>query len=571
MNPMLKKRIAELSQHQAISFVAGIRRGFEKESLRMDKQGMIALTPHPRELGSSLMHPSITTDFSESLLEFVTPPRSSIELLFKDLFELHHYTYQVLTDESLWALSMPCKLPDEKQIPIAYYGTSNIGKIKYIYRKGLGLRYGLAMQTISGVHFNFSFSDSFWQAYHNFIFHMNPNAPGRDWPINQFISEQYLAILRNGMRLGWLIPFLFGASPAVCSTFVKDREFDFLEPKGGHRSAHSRNHHAIHHDNHTLLGRYATSLRLSDLGYHNKKQTNHFISYNSLSEFVQTMKSAIHTTDPEFARFGVKVGKEWNQLSDCRLQVENEHYTWMRPKRVSTRGERMLPGIYQKGIEYLELRMLDINPFNSVGVGMETVYFLDIFLLYCLLLDSPLLTEEEDKILKQNHTQVVSQGRKPGVKLIKIDNSSGLIGTTRFTGIKGSGTTGSSSVVESLLIDWATEILDDMIGIAELLDKVYNTHLYVQALNKVMNSVRNVETLPSARMINEIESGNYSYFEYGARLSKIHEGEFKAEPMPLDRYKYYSDLAAVSLQRQTEWEEKDTMPFEEYLKRFLAF
>ena len=126
----------------------GIRRGIEKESLRTQPSGALALTPHPAPLGSALTHPHITTDFSESQLELITGVHAGVEACLEELTQVHQFVYRTLGDEMLWVGSMPCGLPTDETIPIGVYGSSNVGRAKSIYRMGLGHRYGRRMQTI---------------------------------------------------------------------------------------------------------------------------------------------------------------------------------------------------------------------------------------------------------------------------------------------------------------------------------------------------------------------------------------------------------------------------------------
>ena len=136
--------------------LTGIRRGIEKESLRVAPDGNLSGRSHPRELGSTLTHPNITTDFSEAQLELITGVHATPEACIGQLHEIHRYVYSSLDDELLWVASMPCFVGDDADIPVGRYGTSNIGMAKTVYRLGLGHRYGRLMQTISGIHYNFS-------------------------------------------------------------------------------------------------------------------------------------------------------------------------------------------------------------------------------------------------------------------------------------------------------------------------------------------------------------------------------------------------------------------------------
>ncbi|MFB3125581.1 MAG: glutamate--cysteine ligase, partial [Woeseiaceae bacterium] len=185
--------------------------GIEKESLRVQLDGYLSARPHPESLGSALTNRFITTDFSEALLEFITPSFSNTWEALRFLCDIHQFSYDAMGDELLWATSMPCRIPEDWEIPLAYYGESNVGRMKTIYRNGLGYRYGRTMQTIAGVHFNYSLPTTFWPIYKE----MEQSRSAED----EFRSDAYLGLVRNFQRFGWLVLYLFGASPAVCKSF----------------------------------------------------------------------------------------------------------------------------------------------------------------------------------------------------------------------------------------------------------------------------------------------------------------------------------------------------------------
>lgn len=524
MNVSFDGILNALKESKTVSFIPGIKRGIEKESLRVNKNGFIAETPHPKELGASLTHPLITTDYSEALLEFITPPTDNISLMFQTLKEIHQYVDYILKMENqgeyLWTSSMPCRLPEENKIPIAEFGRSNLGQLKNIYRKGLGLRYGRRMQTIAGIHYNFSLPDNFWQAYQQL---KNSNQLFRD-----FVSDQYLSMIRNGLRYSWLIIFLFGAAPALCASFLKIKRSD-LELI----------------DDNTLVGQHATSLRLSDLGYHNKTQSVNDISYNSLAEYLKTIKQAINTVEPEFEKWGVQNNNEMQQLSACRLQSEDEHYTLLRPKRITGHDERMITMMAHQGIEYIEFRIFDINPFLPLGIDTEVVYLADIFLMYCLLKESPFITKEEEEIIHENQKQVANYGRKPGL-LIK-----------RTTGF------------EVSLLEYATELLTEFKPVAKILDAAYNTQHYSDSLNRASQKMKNFHTLPSAQIIAEMQTKHESYFDFAKRWSLFHQKELSSEPIDKKVLEKFLKTRDDSYTEQKILEESDRLSFSEYLSNFL--
>ncbi len=313
MSHVLQQRMIRLLENDHKGLLVGGKKGVEKESLRVSRDGKIAQTPHPAVLGSALTNPHITTDYSEALLELITPPFTEIDETLKFLSQVHQFIYGKLDDEMLWATSMPCLLEGESSIPIASYGTSNVGKMKHVYRRGLEYRYGRTMQAIAGVHFNYSLPERFWPVFQD----MENNSKA----LKDFVSDCYFGLIRNFQRQGWLIPYLFGASPAVCRSFFNEPPSGFDEFGAG-----------------TYYQPYATSLRMSDIGYKNKAQADLGISYNNLEDYVRGLTQAIETPDPEYARVGVVVNGEYRQLNANILQIENEYYSFVRPKQVAVCG-----------------------------------------------------------------------------------------------------------------------------------------------------------------------------------------------------------------------------------------
>lgn len=497
----------------------GIRRGFEKENLRVDAAGWLSDKPHPQALGSSLTHPFITTDYSEALLELITEPSENITALFQQLKELHQVVYGGIGDELLWASSMPCHIPPDDQIPIAVYGNSNIGKLKHLYRVGLGNRYGRSMQTIAGIHYNFSLPRHFWEQYHG-VFSESKNKACSEPLLSAFISEQYLGMIRNIFRYGWFLSLLFGASPSLSRSFFNKQKTipDFLK--------------IFDVDSETLIAPYATSLRLSDFGYQNKSQMDLFVSYNSLPAFLKTMNDAIHTPDPEYRRMGVVENGQYKQLSDGILQIEDEHYALVRPKCVVGLGERRLHALRDKGIEYLEVRALDIHPFLPLGIDEATVHVLDTFLIMCLIEESPPLMPAEMRAISDNHHRVVQSGRA------------------------------SAEVLEK-----AKHLNVKMQSVACILDKAYNQNQYEEACLGVSKQLEEPETLTSARVLADMRAHQESYFDFVMRWSRQHKKGMSQTRLSPERLDFYVQLAENSHREQTILEQEASVPFEEYLRR----
>jgi glutamate--cysteine ligase len=516
-----ERRLASLVNGGQPQILQGGRKGVEKESLRVTPSGALAQTMHPRLLGSALTNEHITTDYSESLIELVTPAFTTSWELLQYLLDLHQFVYRHLGDELLWATSMPCAIERDEDIPIAQFGSSHVGQMKTIYRKGLGLRYGRMMQAISGVHFNYSFPLPFWEAYADVL---QSRAHG-----SQFISARYFDLLRNYRRYGWIVLYLFGVSPVVCKSFLKGRDFQLPALTSS-----------------TAYEPYATSLRMSDVGYRNRNQAGLAVSVNSLEEYVRDLTYAITTPHPPYEALGVKVDGEYRQLNANILQIENEYYSFIRPKRVARSGERPTKALQRAGVEYVEVRALDVSAFDPVGVNQNKLRFLEAFLALCLLKESPPIGESEQGALDRNHVTVARRGREPGLTLWR-DGQDVLMG------------------------DWARELLDSMTGICEILDRGDATRPYTQALALQAAKVADVARTPSARLMEELTATDESFFDLALRMSATHRDYFlDLYPPKEDRLAEFAREAEESLARQRQIEASDRGTFEEYLERYFA-
>jgi len=389
----LQSQLQDLADPNSLAILKSIRRGLEKESLRITPGGKLAQTPHPAGMGAPLTHPSITTDYSEALLEFITPVSTSVEETLETLENVHSFAYQQLSDDMLWCASMPCIVSGDEGIPVALYGDSNVARMKTVYRLGLGHRYGRLMQAIAGIHYNFSMPDAYWQQAWK-----NAGSPG---DICDFISDGYLSLIRNFRRHSWLLIYLFGASPAVCASFLRGRDHAGLQP--------------FDEQGRSLHLPYGTALRMGDLGYNSSAQKDLNVCYNSLDNYVETLRCAILRPHPAYRDIPRGQDGDYQQLSDSLLQIENEFYSPIRPKRVTRPGETPLTALRQRGIEYIEVRCVDVNPFSAVGIDAGQMRFLDTFLLYCLLDESPACNEQEQSTLSANLEAVVNRGRMPGL------------------------------------------------------------------------------------------------------------------------------------------------------------
>jgi glutamate--cysteine ligase len=401
MNQVFEQRLGALQARSDASFAGGLR-GVEKEALRVTADGYLAQTPHPAGLGSALTNRYITTDFSEALLEFVTPALGSTWETLQVVCDIHQFAYQQLGDELLWCASMPCRIPAEADIPLARYGDSNVGRMKTVYRRGLGHRYGRNMQTISGVHFNYSLPETFWPIYQEIL--------GDDAVDIDFRSTHYLGLVRNFRRYGWIVLYLFGASPALCKSFGGGRTLSMPELNAD-----------------TYYEPFGTSLRMSDLGYNNQTQASISISLNRLDEYIRDLGDAIRTPEPAYEKIGIIRDGEYQQLSTNKLQIENEYYSPIRPKRVARSGERPTAALRRGGIEYVEIRSLDINVADPAGVNQNTMRFIEAFLIYCLLDESPPFDAASYEETLQNQSLTAKRGREPGLALQRNGKPVGLL------------------------------------------------------------------------------------------------------------------------------------------------
>ena len=507
---------AVLGRHAPI--FKGILRGIEKEGLRVDQHGALAMTPHPRALGSALTHPHITTDYSEALLELITGTHDSTESLLQELEQIHRYTSQKLGDELIWNQSMPALLPPEADIPIAWYGTSNTGMLKHVYRRGLAERYGKAMQCIAGVHYNFSLPEAFWEL---------TDAGGAT--LQERRNKGYLALIRNFTRYSWLLMYLFGASPAVSKGFMGGQPGPLQE-----------------FDADTFYLPYATSLRMSDLGYQNKAQSDLQLCYNDLETFLERMYAAVTTPWPAYEAIGTHRNGEWIQLSGNILQIENEYYSNIRPKRTTGRCERPATALAERGVQYIEVRCLDIDHTSPIGIAPETACFMDAFLLFCAAEPSKLFPNNgfcHDS--HDNFSLVVKEGRKPGLVLIDQNKPKSLA-------------------------DWSQELVERIAPYAALLDQAYGDGRYTAALARQAEKVRDVEQTPSARLLKTLRDQKLSLHDYSLRESLAHRDYLNAQPLDAATLERYEAATQASFVEQKRLEDGDTEDFASYVARYHA-
>ena len=482
----------------------GMRRGVEKESLRSQPDGRLALTPHPSALGSALTHPHITTDFSESQLELITGVHASVEACEAELTQIHQFTYRALGDELLWVGSMPCGLPPDENIPIGTYGSSNVARAKSVYRMGLGHRYGRRMQTISGIHYN--------------------------WSLPGLSNAEHFGLIRNFRRHAFVLLYLFGASPAVCRSFVEGRAHELQKLS-----------------EHSLFLPHATSLRMGRLGYQSDAQAALAVSYNSLESYAGSLHGALTRPFPPYEHIGLRnLGGEYNQLATSLLQIENEFYGTIRPKRVIRPGERPLHALRERGVEYIEVRCMDLDPFVPIGITADTMRMLDIFLLHCLTTDSPPDSPEEIAALADNQHLAAARGREPGMLLERAGRPLALT-------------------------DWATEILDQCRPIARALDAALGTERHAEVLALARGRLSMPDTLPSARVLDVMRRDfDHSYTRFIRAQSESTRQHLMRLPCSVETLARFEALSRDSTLAQRQLESEASLPFETWRQAYLA-
>jgi glutamate--cysteine ligase len=523
MNNTHSARLAQLIANNQQHLISGGLKGIEKESLRISKDGIISKALHPKALGSALTHPYITTDYSEALIELITLPFADIKETLTFLQSIHQFVYQHLDNEILLCTSMPCGIKGDESIPIAEYGTSNVGKMKHVYRHGLWHRYGRTMQAIAGIHFNFSVPEVLWP-----VLHSQENS---GMSLEEFTSDSYFGLVRNFQRIGWIILYLFGASPAICKSFFNSRPQLMAQFE--------------EFDQGTLYHSYATSLRMSDIGYKSKNQANLRINYNSLTEYVDSLGQAIATPYPDYEKIGVVVDGEYRQLNSNVLQIENEFYSIIRPKQIAQSCEKPTLALKRRGVRYVEMRSLDLDLFNPIGIDEGKARFIEALLLTCLLQDSPPMTEADFQTNNRNQLQVANNGRKPGLELER-DNK------------------------KISLQDWAGQILGSMQEVCDILDKDDENKPYSNALLAQQKVVQNPDLTASARMLAVMTQTGQPFSRFALNKSAEHAECFNGHKPDEIFTHQFNELAQQSLAKQAELENKQQLPFDEFLKQYFT-
>ena len=509
------------TNHFAIGLQTGLI-GIEKESLRVNRHGLIAQTDHPSSLGAALTHSFITTDYSEALLEFVTPPLPSAELAMGFLTDIHKYVYPKIINECLWPASMPCRLDGEQSIRIAEYGSSNLGIMKNVYRRGLGYRYGKIMQVIAGIHVNLSMPDTFWQSWQELLNDQSDQ--------QSFINQQYFILIRNLQRIGWLVPYLFGASPAVDSSFSHK---DAVELKQW--------------DENTKYTPDATSLRLGDIGYTNHRENEIGVKacYDNLNEYVKCLTRAIETPYAPYEEIGVKVNGDYRQLNANILQIENEYYSTVRPKQVARRREKPTHALMKRGVQYVEIRSLDLNPFSPNGLSIEQLRFLEVLFIYCLLSDDRLIDRTEREEIDINEYEVAHHGRRPGLQLRRCGSTISLH-------------------------QWCQEIFEGLELISEHMDSIKGNQNYAQAIKKFKPCVDDADNTLSAQLLTAMQQEGLSYCDFVTSLEQKYCQCCSKDNLDLQVKARFDREVERSIQAQRQLEQDTQTEFDIFLAEYFA-
>lgn len=485
--------------------------GIEKESLRV-LDSAISQSSHPKNIGSSLFHSNITTDFSESQLEFITPPRESNVECLQFLEDIHHFVSHNIDDENLWPCSIPPHFFDESEIKIANYGASNLGLFKRYYRNGLSSRYGRFMQAISGVHLNYSLPQEIFK-------HCSEQPLDNNETLE---SIGYFNMLRNILKSNWLIIYLFGASPIIGKNFLGKTDTHFKK---------------LHKDTYFLP--YSTSLRMSKYGYQNSKRVGLKMSSVSLTEYLSDLEEATNNVSNRYRKLGDSFPNYDIQLNPNTLQIEDEYYAIARPKSSLINHQKLSKRLKKTGVSYMELRSLDLNPFSRLGIDIETINFVELFLIYCFLKPNNQFNDYDKNL--RNDSLVSLEGRKPGLKLMKEDK-------------------------EILLYDWANEILDELELIAELMPSAD----YQLALKKMRKRIEDPSKTLSSIMIKNILEDNIRYEDFANKLSSSHKNYFLNKNTKENaRWLLFEKEVKISNEKQLKADRSNEEAFDLFLEKKL--
>ena len=429
--------------------------GLEKENVRVTERGNLALTPHPKAFGDREKNAYIKTDFSESQLEMVTPVCNTLEEVYSFICNLNKVvSLEIMKNgEFLWPQSNPPILPREEEIPIAKLSNRE----DELYRENLSYKYGKKKQVISGIHYNFSFKEEFIKLLYKEL------KVEKDF--REFKDDIYLRMARNFQKYHWLLIYLTGASPVFHESYIEE-----IKEEG----------EILGEDSYYIKD--DTSLRNSSYGYKNKK--DYYVSYNSIGEYASDIK---------------------NLVKDKEIQSIKEYYNPIRLKSLGS--EDMLESLLNKGIDYLEVRLLDLDPLSIQGVSKETLYLVHLFMIYTLLKENKEITYKDQEEFFKNHDMVALKGR----------NEDAVI---------------HENGVPVLLKDKGREILSEMDEIVEILFS--NNEEFKNVIKRALEKINNPHDIISEKLIKDIKEEGYINFHM--RLAKEYLNNFKNKEFNLVGY-----------------------------------
>lgn len=408
--------------------------GLEKENIRINKQGEIANTPHPNEFGIRTEHTYLTTDFAEAQIELITPICNSTKEAHQFMMMLHHLVSLELHDEYLWPYSQPPVLPknvNEIQIAQFEYGDATP------YREYLSQKYGKYHQLLSGVHFNFSFTNELLLNLYQ--------ASNQSLSFQDFINNIYLKIARFYLKHAWLIIYLTGTGYITHNSYQDNQTPLGLKP--------------LSSDSKYIP--FASSKRTGKYGYQNKPKFS--ISYNSLNEYIDDLENAIQRNDIESIR---------------------EFYTQVRLKTLPKSNK--LSDLKKQGIQYLEIRTLDLDPSSEEGISIDSLNFLHLFLIYGLIKEGDELKTTED--YSEAYQNQIKVSDNANIHEIYLENNK----------------------KQKTLHQWGSEILNEMESMFKNLK--FNED-YIKLITMFRNKLENPRHLTRYKLIENIkEKGYQNYF-----------------------------------------------------------
>ncbi len=314
--------------------------GLEKENLRVDNEGYLSQTAHPFPDDENIVR-----DFCENQVEVNTRVFKTTEEAIDDLkkytIKIQKSLSELEQPEYLWPFSNPPYIKNEDNIPIAIFNGIETGKTKY--REYLASRYGRYKMTLSGIHFNYSFDEELLKQ--NFKY-------SDETDYQTYKDEIYLSLAENLVSYGWLITALTAASPLMDGTYVEKKQYD------------SDIFHGM------------ASVRCSELGYWNYFPP--ILDYTTVSKYAESIEKYV---------------------SGGWIKYPSELYY---PIRLKPKGENNLDNLKKHGINHIELRMIDLNPFEKCGLDLRDAGFIKLYLIWMASIKRKKIGEREQVQAVQN-------------------------------------------------------------------------------------------------------------------------------------------------------------------------